>query len=328
MNETDTRHDDNDSRHDTSDPRPGWRKRIARFAWRGLKLVIVLLAVVGVFNIVMYRRAQAEAARIADTKYGGAFESVDYRGRGDAGVLLFHGIHGTPRNLQILTTRLQERRTHYYAPMLGGDRPSPAAGLGFTATSLATEAENAYAILKRRCKRIVVVGHSLGAVQATDVASRHPVAGLVVISPAYRITQRWYIQPSMEAWTTALTPLAPLLPKFAVARINDPSGLANCTGLMTFPLQAVNALVDYSGEVLARSDKVQAPVLGLLSSSDSVVDVGAAEAGIQSLASPAKRVVWYTRSDHMLLLDYDREEATREVMDFIAAQLRDPSVSP
>ena len=328
MNVTDAEHDDNDSRHDMSSARRGWRKRIARFAWRVLKLVIVLLAVVGVFNVAMYRRAQAEAERIADTTYGQAFESVDYRGQGDAGVLVFHGIHGTPRNLQILTTRLQERRIHYYAPMLGGDRPSPAAGLGFTSARLAAEAERAYAILKRRCKRIVVVGHSLGAVQATDVASRHPVAGLVVISPAYRITQRWYIQPSMETWTTALAPLVPLLPKFAVARINDPSGLANCTGLMTFPLQAVNALVDYSGEVLARSDKVQSPVLGLLSRNDRVVDVEAAEAGIQSLASPAKRVVWYTRSDHMLLLDYDREEANREVMDFIAAQLRDRGASP
>ncbi|MDP6634415.1 MAG: alpha/beta fold hydrolase [Phycisphaerae bacterium] len=312
---------------DMSSVRPPRRKRIRKFIYRILKIVIVTLAVMQLFNIGMYFRATAEGRKIADTEYGDAFESVDYCGRGDVGVLLFHGLHGVPRNFQAIMTGLQERGIHYYAPMLGGDRPSPLAGLGFTDARFAMDADRAYAILKQRCKRIIVVGHSFGALQATDIASRHRIVAMVVTSPAYRITQRWFVQPSMEAWTRTLAPVLPLLPKFSPARMNDPSGLDGYTGFATFPLQSVNALVDYSGRVLARANQVKAPVLCLLSRGDEVIDVPSAVAGINSLGSAEKRVVWYTRSNHLVLLDYDREDANRKVLGFITDHLHNAAES-
>jgi carboxylesterase len=299
----------------------GWRRRILRSVYRTLKIAIVTLAVVQVFNICMHFRAKAEGRKIADTEYGRAFESQDYRGQGDTGVLLFHGLHGTPRNFKAITDALAERRIHYYAPMLGGERPSPSAGLGFTAAGFATHADQAYALLKRRCKRIIIVGHSFGAIQATDVASRHRVEALILTSPAYRITQRWYLQPSMEAWVRTLAPVMPILPKFSPARMNDPSGLDNYAGFTTFPLPSVSTLIDYSGQVLPRADRVKAPVLCLVSRGDEVIDLTSAAAGVKSLGSETKRVVWYTRSNHLVLLDYDRTDANRKVLDFITAHL-------
>jgi len=306
---------------DISDaPRPG-PKRLRRWVCRILKVVIVTLAIVQVFNIAMRLKADAEARKIADTEYGQAFESADYIGDGDAGVLLFHGLHGTPRNFQAIMTSLEERGIHYYAPMLGGYRVGPAAGLSFDARRFAADAERAYKLLSKRCKRIVVAGHSFGSLQATDVASRYPVAGLVVVSPAYRITQRWYLPPSLEAWVKSLSPVMPLLPKFSPARMNDPSGLENYSGFMTFSLQSVSALIDYSDAVLARADKVQAPVLGLITTGDEVIDIPSARAGVKSLGSTEKRIVGYTRSNHMILLDYDRRDANEKVLSFIDNRL-------
>jgi len=281
----------------------------------------VILALMQVFNIYMHFSANAEGRKIADTEYGRAFESLDHHGRGDTGVLLFHGLHGTPRNFKAITDELTKRRIHYYAPMLGGERPSPADGLGFSAARFAADAERAYQLLAKRCKRIVVVGHSFGAVQATDIASRHPVSGLVVVSPAYRITQRWYLPPSMESWVKGLAPVLPMLPKFSPARMNDPAGLDNYSGFNAFSLQSVSALIDYSGQVMPRADKVQAPVLALISRGDKVIDLASAERGVRSLGSADKRIVWYTRSNHLVLLDHDRRDANEKVLGFIAARL-------
>ena len=313
---------------DGKDPqrnRPGantvWRRRALMLALYGLVFLAVLALSITLFNAAMWVRAAREARRIAETDDGAAFETTDYQGEGNSGVLLFHGIHGTPDNFLLLLAELRRRGIDYHAPMLGGDRPGPATGLGMTDAHLAMHAERAYSVLSRRCDRIVVVGHSLGAVQATDVASRQPVAGLVLISPAYRVTQRWYLPPSMEAWTRTLAPVLPLLPKFSPARINDPEGLAMYAGLRTFPLSTVNALIDYSPDVLDRANTVRAPVLALLCRNDEVVDVPSAEAGVQSLASAEKRVVWYERSNHTPFLDYDREDAVRNIVDFIVERL-------
>ncbi len=94
-----------------SDASTGWRGRILRLVRRVLKIAIVTLAMMQVFNIVMYVRANSETRKIAHTEYGEAFESIDHRGKGDIGVLLFHGLHGTPRNFKVITDELAKRKT-------------------------------------------------------------------------------------------------------------------------------------------------------------------------------------------------------------------------
>ena len=51
----------------------------------------------------MCTRARREARRIATTPCGDAFESVDFEGEGDAGILLLHGLCGTPDDLETLS---------------------------------------------------------------------------------------------------------------------------------------------------------------------------------------------------------------------------------
>ena len=41
---------------------------------------------------------------------------------------------------------------------------------------------------------------------------------------------------------------------------------------------------------------------------------------MDALASEDKRVVSYTRSNHCLLVDYDRQEAANEILEFIDAR--------
>ena len=293
-----------------------WAMRIGRWV---LRVGVLLVVIVSIFNVAMRVRARSEAGRIAaDTPFGRAFQSVDYVGRGDLGVLLFHGIHGTPEDFKFVMAALRERHIHFHAPMLGGDRPSPATALGFTDATLARYARVGYERLAKRCNRIVVVGFSMGGVQATDVAGRFDVEGLVVVAPGYRIAKRWYLPPSIEAWCRVLAPVVPLVPKAIPAAINDPNAAKDYRDLRTVSVPAAVALADYSPQVLARADKITAPVLCLLSGQDIVVDNAAAQSAVESFASERKRIVWYHDAAHVILWDYGREQATAAILDFVA----------
>jgi esterase/lipase len=132
----------------------------------------------------------------------------------------------------------------------------------------------------------------------------------------------------MESWVKGLAPVLPMLPKFSPARMNDPAGLEDYSGFNAFSLQSVSALIDYSGQVLPRAEKVQAPVLALISRGDEVIDLASAERGVRSLGSADKRIVWYTRSNHLVLLDHDRKDANEKVLVFIGDHLDNASQPP
>ncbi len=289
----------------------------------GLLLVALLVVAVPVFNVVMNIRAAHEAERIAHTEWGDEFQTIDYDGEGTFGVLLFHGLHGTPHDFKYLLKPLEQRRIHHYAPMLGGDRPSPATALGFTADSFARHADQAYEHLARRCDRILVVGFSVGGLMATDVATRRQVVALAVVSPAYRVTQRWYLQPSTEAWIRTLSPVLPLLPKALPTKINDPVAAAEYRDLHTVATPAMVALLDYAGQVVPAIGRIDVPILCILSRGDEVVDANRALEVIENLPVKSKRIVWCERSNHSPLLDHDRDLTVDETVGLID-RLREP----
>jgi len=293
-------------------------RRIVKTLWT---VTLCALALVTLFNVFMHFRIEHEAERIAtDTSWPNAFESVEYVGAGEAGVLMLHGAYGTPDDFRLLRDRLRGRGISYYAPMLGGDRPSPAVHAGLTHAALRDHALKAYDHLAGRCKRIVVVGHSMGGVQVADVASRRPVAGLVLVAPAFGIATRWYLATRTEAWVHAATPIVPFVPKLRSGGIHDPS-MTDYHEIGTVGLAAIRGMLAQGRDVLQRAGDIRAPVLCLLSTGDDAIDPARAEQAVAAMGSTDKRIVRYEKSNHVILSDYDRQAATDELEAFIMAQL-------
>ena len=294
-------------------------KRILRFA---VLFVVVVLALSGGWRAYMRMEAEREGRRIAeDEEYGSAWETIDYVGQGDVGVLFFHNLHGTPQDFKLLYGELEKRRIHYYTPMLGAERPSPAIQNGFTSATFAGHAERAYAHLSQRCKRIIVVGASAGGVQAADIASRFPVERAVLIAPAFGIVQRPYLKPSTEFWTRRLAPVMPLVRKPRKASIDDEEALAAFKGFQIMALGGAVAFFDYREAVLEHAAEIDSPVLCVLSRNDAVVDAATAEAVVEEMASTDKRFFYVDESNHLILVDYGREKAAAAIRDFIMEAL-------
>lgn len=295
------------------------KRRRLRYLMLTTAAVLALLVLGGcAYNSYAMWYSRREADRIANTSYGDAFETQDFIGSGKTGVLFLHGLYGTPQDFAAIMATLREHNIDYYGPMLGGERPSPLVQMAFTCATLTEHAEQAYAHLAQRCDEIVVVGFSLGAVQGADLACRHRVKAVVLVSPAFVLTKRWYVQPSLEAWVSAIHDWLPIIPRKHPGRVNDPQARKTYAGMRSTCTVAAAALTDYAQEVRGQlPNTINAPLLAVFSRGDEVIDPDSAAAILSALDLPCHETIWYSRSNHNPLVDYDRDQANAKIAAFI-----------
>jgi carboxylesterase len=105
------------------------------------------------------------------------------------GVVLTHGITGTPCNMRWLADHLHESLgCTIYAPRLTGHGTHPADMRGVRWEQWYYDVLSAYSLLRERCKKVFVGGLSMGALLSLTLAAREPVDGVIAMSTPYEIT--------------------------------------------------------------------------------------------------------------------------------------------
>jgi carboxylesterase len=129
---------------------------------------------------------------------------IDQNGRehgtrraGKTGVLLVHGLCGTPTELRFIANGLTRAGYEVACPTLAGHCGTHADLTATTWQDWYASAEAALLDLASRCDRVIVGGLSTGAVLSLMLAARHPgkVAGLTLYSPTLWLNGRrvpWY----------------------------------------------------------------------------------------------------------------------------------------
>lgn len=107
---------------------------------------------------------------------------------GKSGVLLFHGLAGTPAELRFIATRLAANGYEVVVPTLTG----LAGGTDISGLSRwgdwVAEARHQFDLLAAKCDRVYVGGLSAGAMLALQVAADQPrgLSGLLLFAPTIR----------------------------------------------------------------------------------------------------------------------------------------------
>jgi len=100
----------------------------------------------------------------------------------DTGCLVLHGFTGTPANVRVIADALRAAGHTVYAPLLSGHGTSLADMDMQRAGNWRRDAERGYDRLKRAgCRRIFVIGHSMGGTLALLMAQGREVAGVALI---------------------------------------------------------------------------------------------------------------------------------------------------
>lgn len=217
---------------------------------------------------------------------------------GPNGVLVLHGITGTPAAVRQLACAFAAAGLAVEAPLLPGHGTTveDLARVGWPEWTAAVD--DAYGALAGRSDRVVVAGLSMGGTLACWLASRHPeIAGLVCINPMIEAPAASFLA-LLRDWLARGSTMLPAIG----ADIARPGGREPAYSQMPVAsmLSLLEGLVDMEPE-LAR---ISCPLLLFTSLQDHVVPPGSSDVLAGRVSGPVERMA-LERSFHVATLDHD-----------------------
>ncbi len=122
------------------------------------------------------------------------------------GVVLVHSYLSVPEEVRELAVYLQQRGLWVYAPRLAGHGTTPDDLARKTGDDWRLAVDKGYAVMSALCKKVVVVGVSVGGCLALDLAARLPaLAGAVAVCPPLRLSDySSSFMPAIDVWQRIL----------------------------------------------------------------------------------------------------------------------------
>lgn len=239
-------------------------------------------------------------------------------GSGPVGVVLCHGITGSPFSMRPFAEHLVAAGCRASVPLLPGHGTSWQQLNRTTWQDWFAVVDGTFRALRRECDEVFVVGLSMGGALALRLAQTHAadVRGIVLVNPSIGTADKRFL-------------FLPLLSRVvpSLAGITDDIAKPGVTehGYDRVPLKAVASMMDLWSTVRADLPTVTQPILMFRSETDHVVDATSARLIHHSVASAEVTERPLTRSFHVATLDYEAEDIFTESVEFIA---RHSSLSP
>lgn len=252
------------------------------------------------------------------------------------GVLLIHGLTGTPAEMRLLGKGLNKQGFTVYGVQLAGHCGSMEDLVNTRWTDWLTSVESGLQRFSALVDHVVVGGLSMGALLSLAVAERHPdkVAGVCALSTTFRY----------DGWSIpAYTKLAFLLPLFRLlgigrnsvfmeappygikdealrARVVEQmhSGDSSAAGLPGNPWWSVIELRALSANVLTRLPELRSPCLVIHAKEDDISSVSNAHDIARCASNAYVELVLLDNSYHMITIDRDRRIVIAKMNEFVA----------
>jgi carboxylesterase len=240
----------------------------------------------------------------------------------DRGVLCIHGFTGTPHDMRFLGESLAHRGLTVSGIALPGhatrvEELEPLGHAEWTASVL-----RAYDDLAARCRRVAVVGQSMGGLLAMWVATRRPGVAAVATLAA----PLWFegLTRVVARATTrgVLRGRVRYLPKVGGPDVRDPDEKRVNPSYRAFPVRALGQLMDFMEQVDAALPEVRAPLLVLHGEHDHTAPVGSAQRIAARAAASELRLRILPESFHLLANDVERTVVAAEVGRFVERHTR------
>ena len=232
-------------------------------------------------------------------------------------ILLIHGFGGSPYDLKPLTNVLDTMNVDFIQVLLAGHGTRPSDLINIQYKTWISDCFEIYDSLSNEYNRIVLIGFSMGGAICQIISTQRNVSKLVLLSPYYRIHQKWYYFGNPAKWAKRVSFILPYIKKLKIGQINDPLGLKKYNAYDRLPLKAVGELVKVGNRALEEGNKVDCPILWMHSKGDIVSDYHLSRDTFNNNKSSDKTFIEFTRSNHILLYDYDSEEVISQILIFL-----------
>lgn len=242
-------------------------------------------------------------------------EPFAHRRKSRTGVLLLHGFTASPQALQELGARLREAGFASAAPLLPGHGTTVEELNRTTWLDIEAAADAALGALAEQHDKVVVVGESSGGSIALRLAAHHPdlVDGVATVGGSLLFPQEWFVRLTMPVYSWIKSTVR----KMRRADVKDRSAIHTRVAYTHVPLHAFNRMLAYNKLVRADCPRVRAPLLVMQALHDHSVSPRSANVICDSASSSYKKIIWYPESYHIVLIDLEKEQAFRDIVEFV-----------
>jgi carboxylesterase len=249
----------------------------------------------------------------------GAGDPFDFVGEdgGDVGVICIHGFTGSPYEMRYLSTALARTGATVRGILLPGHGTSVDDLERTRWEDWAGAVEREVDAMSKRCRRVALVGQSLGGLLALHSASRRPDLAAVASLAA----PLWLdgLSGRVARWLTGpLGSRIRRIPKFGGADVRDRVARAENPSYPSIPVRALGELLAFMPIVEAALPQIVAPVLVLHARRDHTAPVGCAARIIaRAIRARARHTRILDRSFHLIAIDVERDLVAEEVIAFV-----------
>lgn len=254
---------------------------------------------------------------------------------GRTGVLLVHGLTGTPNEMRMVGKGLHKAGFTVYGMQLAGHCGTSEDLLNTSRHDWSASVRAAAKRLRPQVDKLVVLGLSMGAVLSLELAADEPelVDGAVALS-----TMFWHDGWSIPLYTKLSFLLKPFrffgigrdkifmeqppygikdeaLRKRIVAQMQ--SGDSSAAGLPGNPWWSIIEMRDLSNAVLKKLSAIRCPVLAVHAQHDDVSSVANAEVIAKRAQQAQVEIVLLHDSYHMITIDRERRTVINQAVAFV-----------
>jgi carboxylesterase len=282
-----------------------------------LWIMLLAVAIPAVcYNIYVYCSMRREEKQFRTEQY--RKKSAGFSGHGQTpAFLLIHGFSNNAWDMRPAALMLNQLGYACRSILLPGHGTIVSALRSVTAAQWLENAHLEYRMLKQKYGRVAVIGFSIGADIAIDIACRQEVSHLVCINPFFKIAEKWICSDYIESLAGLFQYIVPYVRKNRLGMINDPEKLKHYHSYWHVPLQSVRQVRIIAENAMAMISGVKVPTLWIHTRGDVVADFNSSRRMFSNLSSENKQFVEFSRSDHMILYDYDEHAVLEQIKKFI-----------
>ncbi|MFO0704711.1 MAG: alpha/beta fold hydrolase [Candidatus Andersenbacteria bacterium] len=242
-------------------------------------------------------------------------EPFTYAGSSGVACLLLHGFTSTPQTLRELALLLQRRGITTRAPLLPGHGTHVTDLNARTWEELEAYAERELLQLCQTHQKIILVGESSGGTIALRLAVKHPDKIAAVVSVGGALV--FPFDTVMRTILPVYKHISPMQRKVRVADVCDKRALRERVAYRFIPMHMFHRLLRYSQLAIQDLPELQAPLLILHARQDHSVSPRSAELMRKRAGSRYKKIIWYPRSFHNLLIDLEKQRVFKDIERFV-----------
>jgi len=222
------------------------------------------------------------------------------------GVLLTHGFTATSVEVRQMAKYLSEKGFTVAGPLLPGHGKTIKDMNQVVWQDWVAAVDELYDELSAKCKKIFVIGESMGALLSMVMVMRHSnIAGAMLFAPAMKVPKlaiSEYIWPFKE---------------YIFKKNVDES--MEWQGFNVVPLHAASQLVKLQRYVKKTMHQIKVPTLVFQGQLDQSIDPISSVLVLEGISSEEKELIWLEDSSHCILLDKQLPDVEKICFEFIKA---------